>query len=250
MRILLLNVNAIIITPFSTVEPNAMRSLRRDWCHRPTHRKVWSLAVPMTVSNLSVPLVSLTNTTVAGHLSYPAQLAAVEMGVAVYALPVSVLSFLRLGTTSFAAQATGRGDGTALRHILLQGMILALAFSLAMMLVGSPLLVPLLHLIKPTSRLGELVIPYLHLRFLGLPAAIFNYVLTGWYLGTHQATKALRVTLVTNLVNIVLNLFLALVLGSGTTASRWPQSLANGLGCWWDYMHCAGCWAVIRDNGY
>ena len=36
-----------------------MSTLIADWRDRPTHRKVWALAAPMTLSNISVPLVAL-----------------------------------------------------------------------------------------------------------------------------------------------------------------------------------------------
>ncbi|MDN5925189.1 MAG: hypothetical protein L0H70_09350 [Xanthomonadales bacterium] len=47
-----------------------MSSLIRDWRHRPTQRKVWALALPMIASNITVPLVTLTDATVAGHVPH------------------------------------------------------------------------------------------------------------------------------------------------------------------------------------
>ena len=45
-----------------------MSTLRAAWQHRATHRKVWALALPMILSNLSVPLVALVDSAVVGHL--------------------------------------------------------------------------------------------------------------------------------------------------------------------------------------
>ena len=36
-----------------------MSRLLTDWRDRPTHIKVWALAAPMILSNLSVPLVGV-----------------------------------------------------------------------------------------------------------------------------------------------------------------------------------------------
>ncbi|HWU77211.1 MAG TPA: MATE family efflux transporter [Rhodanobacter sp.] len=192
-----------------------MHSLRNDWRHRPTHHKVWTLAVPMILSNLTVPLVSLVDTAVAGHLSHAGQLAAVAVGSAVYALPIWVFGFLRMGTTGFAAQASGRADGDALRRLLVQAIWLALALAVAVLLLSLPLLGPVLHLMKPSSTLDALTRTYLHIRLLGLPAALANAALVGWFLGMHNAGLALRMTVVTNLVNIVLNLVFVLGLQWG-----------------------------------
>jgi MATE family multidrug resistance protein len=194
---------------------NCMYSLRHDWRDRPTHRKVWMLAAPMIASNLTVPLVSLVDSTVAGHLSNAGQLAAVAVGSAVYALPVWVFGFLRMGTIGFAAQASGRADGDALRRLLVQAMVLALGLAGAVLLLSLPLLGSLLQLMKPSSALDALTGTYLHIRLLGLPAALVNAALVGWFLGMHNARMALRVTVVTNLVNIALNLVFVLGLHWG-----------------------------------
>ena len=187
-----------------------MQAVRRDWLHRPTQRKVWMLAAPMMLSNLTVPLVSLVDSTVAGHLSHAGQLAAVAVGSAVYALPVWVFGFLRMGTIGFAAQASGRVDGQALRQLLAQAMLLALGLAGAVLLLSLPLLGTVLRLMEPSATLDALTRTYLRIRLLGLPAALLNAALVGWFLGMHNAGMALTVTVVTNLANIALNLLFVL----------------------------------------
>jgi hypothetical protein len=54
-----------------------MSNLTADWRDRPTHRRVWALAAPMILSNISVPLVALVDSTVIGHLPHAHQLGAV-----------------------------------------------------------------------------------------------------------------------------------------------------------------------------
>src|SRR5690606_29811031 len=61
-----------------------MPALLDAWRHTPTHRKVWALAAPMILSNLSVPLVTLVDTAVIGHLPHAHQLAAVVVGGSLY----------------------------------------------------------------------------------------------------------------------------------------------------------------------
>ena len=92
-----------------------MSRMLAAWRHAPTHQKVWALAAPMILSNLSVPLVALVDSSVIGHLPHAHQLGAVAVGGSLYTLLVWVMGFLRMGTTGFAAQAAGRQDGGALR---------------------------------------------------------------------------------------------------------------------------------------
>ncbi|MCR3834599.1 MATE family efflux transporter, partial [Pseudomonas aeruginosa] len=54
-----------------------MSLLRDAWRHAPTHHRVWALAGPMILSNVSVPLVHLVDSTVVGHLPHAYQLGAV-----------------------------------------------------------------------------------------------------------------------------------------------------------------------------
>ena len=211
--------------------------MRQDWLDRPTQRQVWGLAAPMIASNLTVPLVSLVDSVVAGHLSHAGQLSAVAVGSAVYGLPVWVFGFLRMGTIGFAAQASGRADGAALRQVLLQALVLAAGLAVVTAVLALPLLGPLLHVMKPSAGLDALTRSYIHIRLLGLPAALINAALIGWFLGMRHARMALRVTVVTNAVNIALNLLFVLGLGGGvdgiaaaSVGGEWMGALA-GLAC-------------------
>lgn len=192
-----------------------MLPLRQDWLDRPTHAKVWLLAAPMILSNLTVPLVTLVDTVMAGHLAHAGQLGAVAVGSAIYSLPIWVFGFLRMGTIGFAAQASGRSDGDALRRLLVQALLLAVGLACLTVLLAWPLLDPVLQVMKPSPTLDGLTRSYLHVRLLGLPAALVNAALVGWFLGMHNAGMALRVTVVTNVVNIALNLVFVLGLHAG-----------------------------------
>jgi MATE family multidrug resistance protein len=214
-----------------------MQSLRRDWLHRPTHRQVWMLAAPMIASNLTVPLVSLVDSIVAGHLPHAEQLGAVAVGSAVYTLPVWICGFLRMGTIGFAAQAAGRADGDMLRRVLLQALLLAIGLAGVILLMALPLLPAVLNLMKPSAALDGFAVSYLHVRLAGLPAALTSYALVGWYLGMQNARMALRVTVVTNVVNIAFNLILVMGLKWGVTGialasviGEWTGALAGLLG--------------------
>ena len=80
-----------------------MSTLLTDWRHRPTHRRVWALAAPMILSNISVPLVALVDSMVIGHLPHAHQLGAVAVGASLYTFLAWAMGFLRMGTTGFAA---------------------------------------------------------------------------------------------------------------------------------------------------
>lgn len=217
-----------------------MTTLLEAWRHRPTHRQVWSLAMPMMLSNLTVPLVSLVDSAVAGHLPQTQDLGAVTVGSAVYALPVWSLGFLRMGTTGFAAQAMGAGDGSALRTVQAQALLLAALLGVlagALMMPALPWLVGQMH---STPLMTGRALDYLHLRLLGLPAALLNYALAGWFIGAQRTRTTLSLLLVTNLVNIALNLLFVLGFGWGVPGI----ALASVSGEWCGVFY--GLWHAHR----
>ena len=49
-----------------------------------SHRKVWMLAGPIILSNISVPLVGAVDTAVVGHLPGPESIGAVALGALIF----------------------------------------------------------------------------------------------------------------------------------------------------------------------
>ncbi len=207
-----------------------MSSMLAAWRHAPTHSKVWALAAPMILSNLSVPLVALVDSSVIGHLPHAHQLGAVAVGGSLYTLLVWVMGFLRMGTTGFAAQAAGRQEGGALRQILLQGLLLALGFALLLGVIGVPLKGAALQLMQPSAELDELTRDYFHTRLFGLPAALASYALIGWFLGTQNARAPLAILLTTNLINVALDLWFVLGLDWGVAGAARASVIAEWSG--------------------
>ncbi|KAF1051917.1 MAG: DNA damage-inducible protein F [Stenotrophomonas maltophilia] len=207
-----------------------MNPLLDAWRDRPTHRRVWALAAPMILSNVSVPMVALVDSAVVGHLPHAHQLGAVAVGGSLYLLLVGVLGFLRMGTTGFAAQAAGRADGGALRRILGQGLLLALGLALLLGALALPTMPLALRLMHSSPELDALAREFFGIRLYGLPAALGSYALIGWLLGTQNARAPLAILLTTNIVNILLELLFVLKLGWGVAGAARASVIAEWSG--------------------
>ena len=207
-----------------------MPSLINDWRHRPTHKRVWGLATPMILSNISVPLVALVDTAVIGHLPHAHQLGAVAVGSTLYSFLASAMVFLRMGSTGFAAQATGREDGAALRRILLQGLLLALILSIGLIALALPFSHTAMNLMQASPDLHQLTLDFFYTRLYGLPATLAIFALVGWLLGTQNARAPLAILLVTNIANIAFNLWFVIGLDWGVVGSARASVLAEWLG--------------------
>lgn len=207
-----------------------MSNLLNDWRHRATHHRVWALAAPMILSSISVPLVALVDSAVIGHLPHAHQLGAVAVGATLYTFLAWTMGFLRMGTTGFASQAAGRGDGSALRQILLQSLLLAVGLALLLGIIGLPFSHLALGLMQPSNDLQQLTEAFFHTRLFGLPAALAGYALVGWFLGTQNARAPLIILLTTNGVNIALNLWFVLGLDWGVVGSARASVIAEWTG--------------------
>ncbi|EPJ79658.1 DNA-damage-inducible protein F [Pseudomonas sp. CFII64] len=207
-----------------------MSTLLNDWRHRTTHQRVWALAAPMILSNISVPLVALVDSAVIGHLPHAHQLGAVAVGATLYTFLAWTMGFLRMGTTGFASQAAGRGDGAALRQILVQGLLLAMGLALLLGVIGLPFSHLALTLMQPSADLQQLTEAFFHTRLFGLPASLAGYALVGWFLGTQNAKAPLAILLTTNLVNIALNLWFVIGLDWGVVGSARASVVAEWTG--------------------
>lgn len=207
-----------------------MNQLVHMWRHRPTHTRVWALAVPMILSNLTVPLVALVDSSVIGHLPHPHQLGAVAVGVSFYMLLASLANFLRMGTTGFAAQAAGRDDGSVLRRILFQSLTLAWLLAVVLALMALPLASLAFDVMKPSAELEALAQRFFHIRLFGLPAILTQYALVGWLLGLQNARAPLAIMVVTNIGNIILVVSLVIGLGWGVDGAAIASVCAEWIG--------------------
>lgn len=207
-----------------------MSALLDAWRHAPTQRKVWALAAPMILSNLSVPMVALVDTAVVGHLPHAHQLAAVAVGGSLYTLLTWAMGFLRMGSTGFAAQAAGRGDGGALRQVLVQGLGLGVFLALLLGMLALPLSSAALSLMQPSAELDLLARQYFQIRLFGLPASLASYALIGWLLGTQSARGPLAILLTANLINVSLDLLFVLGLEWGVAGAAWASVIAEWSG--------------------
>jgi len=207
-----------------------LQQWRADWQHADTRRRVWALATPMILSNLSVPLVGLVDTAVVGHLQHAHYLGAVAVGSMLVTFVLWACGFLRMGTTGFAAQACGRADGQGLRLVLLQALWLAVLIAIAVVLLQRPLLELALRFIDSSPALIEQARLYVGIRLLSLPAALANLALIGWFVGLQNGRAPLYLLLLVNLANVLLDILLVMGLGWGVAGVAWATVISEYAG--------------------
>ena len=79
------------------------------------YRRVFLLAFPLILSNLTQPLLSTVDTVLSGHLPGAAALGGVAVGDIFFNTIYWTFGFLRMGTTGLVAQAHGAEQHDQLR---------------------------------------------------------------------------------------------------------------------------------------
>ncbi len=176
------------------------------------HKQLFALAIPMILSNITVPLLGLVDTAVMGHLDEAYYLGGSTVGAMVITFIVWLCGFLRMSTTGLSAQAYGAKDKEQDALILLRGLLVGLMLALVMIILQTFYLDVALMLAGGSAEVQLYARQYCDIRIWGLPASLMNLVILGWLLGNHQAKGVMWVLIVTNVINVVLDLIFVLVL--------------------------------------
>lgn len=179
------------------------------------NRHLLALALPMILSNVTVPLLGLVDTAVIGHLSDPYYLGGVAVGSTIITLIFWLLGFLRMATTGLVAQAWGSGDDQRQFQLLLQGASLTLMLSAIILLLQQPILNLALSMTDASGDIMRYCREYFAVRIWATPFALMNLVLLGYLLGRHQPKAAMWQLIAANSVNILLDLLFVIYLGWG-----------------------------------
>lgn len=190
-----------------------IEALKRHWPTKQQHSQVWSLAWPLMLSNITVPLLGLVDTAVIGHLPDSHHLGAVAVGSMIFSIIYWAFGFLRMGTTGMTAQAYGTDDGSQNRLLLLQSLILATAIGLLLLLIHQPLIALALQFMDAAPEVTTEAYAYSQIRILGAPAVLCNFALLGWFVGNQNTRIPLLLLVLTNLLNMILDIIAVYLLG-------------------------------------
>jgi MATE family multidrug resistance protein len=200
------------------------------------NRKTWSLAGPVILSNISVPLLGAVDTAVVGHLPGPHYLGAVAVGALIFSVIYQGCNFLRMGTTGLTAQSLGARDPDEVRTWLARAALLAVSVGVLLIALQSPLIWASLQIINPGPQVRPLADAYFSIRIWGAPMALLNLAMLGWFFGIQNTRAALATQIFMNGVNIVLDLWFVLGLGWGVEGVAWATLIAEvsaiALGAW------------------
>ncbi len=170
------------------------------------YRRVWALAWPSILADLTVPLLGAVDTAVMGHLPDPAYVGAVAVGAMIFSFLYWGFGFLRMGTVGFTAQARGRADADETRAVLGRAFLIAAVIALALLLLQWPAQIAAFAILDAEPQVEAFAASYFGIRIWDAPATLANYAILGWMLGMQMPRRALAVQVAINGTNIGLDL--------------------------------------------
>ncbi|MFM9940668.1 MAG: MATE family efflux transporter [Hyphomicrobiaceae bacterium] len=210
------------------------------------HAEVLKIAVPITLSNATVPLIGFVDTAVIGQMGVPHLMGGVAIGALIFNMLYWGFSFLRMGTTGLTAQAVGAQDRREIAGHLLRAVMIALAGGVLLVLLQAPIRWGAFWLLGGSAEVQAAAATYFDIRIWAAPAGLVNFALLGWLIGLGRAGLAFAIQLLLNLLNMGLAILFALGLGGGVAGVGYAALIAEVVAA---LIGCAGAIVIARRMG-
>lgn len=223
---------------------------------RLTHRRVLNIAIPIVLSNATVPILGAVDTGVIGQMGLAAPIGAVGIGAIILSALYWVFGFLRMGTVGLTAQAEGQGDSDEVAALLTRALMIGLGAGVVIIALQGALFWAAFRVSPASADVEGLARQYMAVRVWSAPAAIALYGITGWLIAQERTRAVLVLQLWMNGLNIGLDLWFVLGLGWGVQGVAFATTIAEwsgfALGLWFCRVAFAGAawraWHTVFDG--
>ena len=203
------------------------------------NREILRIALPNIVSNITVPIMGIAGTMIAGHLGNSvATIGALAIGVSIFNFIYWNCSFIRMGTSGITAQAYGAGDRRTTTLMLARAVAVSAVVGILVLLLQKPLGWGALKIMNGDQMVAE----YFFARVWAVPAGVLLFGLNGWLTGMQNAIIPMIVAIAVNVIHIIFSIILAFDFDMGITGiayasviAQWTGVLVTALITWWYY---------------
>lgn len=200
-----------------------------------SYRHILNRAWPIVLANMAVPLLGLADTAVIGNFGRLEDLGAIAFGALIFSFIYWGFSFLRTGTTAFAAQAAGAGDEPEIRAVLGRALLTGAAGGLGLIALQLPVGALAFALLDGGEAVEAAARGYYAVRIWGAPATLTVFALMGVLVGLGDSRRLLAAQLFLNGLNAALDVVFAGLLGMGAIGVALGTVLAE-----WSTVGVAG----------
>ena len=169
-------------------------------------KKIFRLAVPNIITNITVPLLGMIDIAIAGHLGSAVYIGAIALGANIFNMIYWNFGFIRMSSSGFAAQAYGARNFTEAMNVLIRSLMVGVGIGLLIVLLQFPIEKFALSLIKSGAESKNAVETYFRICVWSAPAVLGTYAFKGFFIGMQNAKTPMIIAIINNLLNIVLSL--------------------------------------------
>lgn len=192
------------------------------------NREIIRLAIPNIISNITVPLMGIASTAIAGHwgVDSAATIGALAIGASIFNFIYWNCSFVRMGTSGLTAQAYGARDYAECTNMLARALVVAGVLGVLLVLLQVPLGEAALRIMNG----DEMTRDYFYARIWAVPAGILLFGFNGWFTGMQNAVIPMATAIIVNLIHIGCSFAFAFGLDLGIVGIAYASVLAQYTG--------------------
>lgn len=209
-----------------------------------SHRRVLKIALPIMLSNATVPILGAVDTGVVGQIGAAAPIGAVGLGAVILSSVYWIFGFLRMGTVGLTSQALGAGDRAEMAALLTRVLMIGAAAGAGLILLQAPIFWLAFQAAPASAEVEALTAGYMRIRIWSAPAAIALYGITGWLIAQERTGAVLVLQVWMNGLNMGLDLWFVLGLGWGVDGVALATFLAEWSGLALGLVLCRAAFRV------
>ncbi|MAO00899.1 MATE family efflux transporter [uncultured Roseovarius sp.] len=209
-----------------------------------THARVLKIALPIVISNATVPILGAVDTGVVGQLGAAAPIGAVGIGAVIITGIYWIFGFLRMGTTGLTSQAQGAGQTGEVAALLTRALLIGFAGGLTFIALQVPVFWAAFQISPASEEVETLAREYMAIRVWSAPAMIALFGMTGWLIAQERTRAVLLLQIAMNGINILLDLWFVLGLDWGVAGVARATVIAEWGGLVLGFWFCRDAFAV------
>ena len=194
------------------------------------NRRILNIAIPNIISNITIPLLGIVDLALVGHLDSEAYIGAIALGSMLFNFIYWGFSFLRMGTSGFAAQSYGKKDFSESFYILYRALFVGFIGAIFLLIMQKPIDLLSFFIINGSEEVEFFARQYFYIRIWAAPATITIYSISGWYIGMQNAKVPMIIAITINFLNIGFNVLFIKVFGMKSDGVALGTVLAQYLG--------------------
>jgi putative MATE family efflux protein len=219
---------------------DALRGAEHDYTQGPIGRAIFLLAVPMVLEMSMESIFAVVDAFFVGRLG-PAAVATIGLTESLMVVIYTVAMGLSIGVTATVARRIGEKDPDRAARATVQGLLLGLLLSSVLGVIGAVFAGELLSLMGADAEVLAVGTGFARISLACNGGIFLLFLINAAFRGAGDAAVAMRVLMLGNAINIVLDPLLIFGLGPvpalGIEGAAWATAIGRAIGFLWALWH-------------